>query len=184
LATCLCDHCFGWFSRLHAGLLRFARPTASGSRSGSMVARVGCHSFATTESVYCLSQIRVASGDASSPLRVEAHRHVHRIVSGQGAFRCGPNSLCGCVTYTASICFWIACDGIDGSKISTLGPSSGFAASAGRAAASSEAAEPNCLRSRSARLPDIGPHRLRGQRRLEELPVVLHREGLRKISGV
>jgi hypothetical protein len=82
------------------------------------------------------------------------------------------------------LCFWIACDGIDGSKISTLGPNSGFAASPGRAAASSEAAEPNRLRSRSTRLPDIGPHRLRGQRRLEELPVVLHHEGLRKISGV
>ena len=34
------------------------------------------------------------------------------------------------------------------------------------------------------RLPNIGPHRLRGQRRQEELPVVLHREGLRKIAGI
>jgi hypothetical protein len=33
-------------------------------------------------------------------------------------------------------------------------------------------------------LPDISPYRLRGHRRLEDLPVVVHRKGLRKISRV
>ena len=54
-----------------------------------------------------------------------------------------------------------ACDGIDGSKISTVAPNSGFApfaASADRAAASSPAVKPNPARSRSPCLPDISPH--------------------------
>src|SRR5882762_10120529 len=53
----------------------------------------------------------------------------------RNAFRCGPNSLCSCTAYTASIFFWIVCDGIDGSKISTLGPNSGFVAFAATAGA-------------------------------------------------
>src|ERR1700732_3740609 len=86
------------------------------------------------------------------------------------AWRCGPNSLCSCVAYTASICFWIACDGIEGSKISTLGPNSGFApfaASAGSAAASSQA-KPNRLRNQGARLRGIGS--LRGYHRICIVP--------------
>ena len=70
--------------------------------------------------------------------------------------------------------FWIACDGIDGSKISTLGPNTGFALcaeSAGRAVASNPAVKPNRARSRNPFLSDICPHRLRGYHRLEEARV-------------
>src|SRR5260370_39470070 len=73
---------------------------------------------------------------------------------------------------------------MDGERKRTWGPTPGFAlfaAGAARAAASSSpAVKPKSLRSRTARLPDIGPHRLGGESPLEERSGGFPCERLRK----
>src|SRR5580698_7566545 len=71
-------------------------------------------------------------------------------------------------------------DAIDGLKIRTFGPKSGFA---GPAAIAEKAEGTTSAAANQPGLPNIGAHRFRRQRSREPLAVILHVEGLGEVRG-